>query len=98
MMPASPRERARVRMIEELCDTYYEAINWGLMEVRVWKRASGELAEKIGSRAREQTVGMQARLERDLGSAPYFNGAAFGYGDLSVFPFVHGSVRVGERA
>jgi glutathione S-transferase len=92
MMPASPRERARVRMIEELCDTYYEAINWGLMEVRVWKRASGELAEKIGSRAREQTVGMQARLERDLGSAPYFNGAAFGHGDLSVFPFVHGSV------
>lgn len=91
LMPATPRERARVRMIEDVCDTYYEAINWGLMEIRAWKRASGELANQIESKARAQTAGVQAWLERELGAAEYFNGASFGYGDLCVYPFVRGS-------
>jgi glutathione S-transferase len=91
LMPRTPGERARVRMIEELCDTYYEAINWGLMEVHAWKRASGDLAAKLTARAEAQTRGIQARLERELGGAPYFNGASFGHGDLCVYPFVHGS-------
>jgi len=30
MMPQSPPARARLRMIEEVCDTHWEAINWGL--------------------------------------------------------------------
>ena len=92
LLPASPRERARVRMIEDICDTYYEAINWGLMEVRAWKRVSGEQAKRIEARAIEQTAGVHAWLERELGAAQYFNGASFGYGDLSVFPYVRGSV------
>jgi glutathione S-transferase len=92
LLPPSPRERARVRMIEEICDTYYEAINWGLMEVKAWRRTSGTAAEKLIARAVEQTRGMHAWLERELGSEPYFNGASFGYGDLSVFPYLHGSV------
>jgi glutathione S-transferase len=80
MLPVTPRERARVRMIEDLCDTYYEAINWGLMEVRAWKRA------------REQTAGVFTWLERELGTSQWFNGTSFGHGDLSVFPYLHGSV------
>jgi glutathione S-transferase/RNA polymerase-associated protein len=92
MLPAAPRDRARVRMLEELCDTYYEAINWGLMEVQAWKRASGEVAATITKRAEAQTAGIYQRLERELGSNSYFNGADFGWGDLSVFPFVNGSV------
>jgi glutathione S-transferase len=96
MLPKSPQERARVRMIEELCDTYYEPINWGLMEVTAWGRASGELAATIVARAKEQTAGVFAWLERELGSRPYFNGDAFGYGDLSVYPFVRGSIVFGN--
>lgn len=92
MLPASAHDRARVRMIEELCDTYYEAINWGLMEVQAWKRASGDVATTITKRAELQTAGIYQRLERELGSNPYFNGADFGWGDLSVFPYVNGSV------
>ncbi|HXN85698.1 MAG TPA: glutathione S-transferase family protein [Candidatus Binataceae bacterium] len=92
MLPALPRDRARVRMIEELCDTYYEAINWGLMEVQAWKRVIGETATAITKRAQSQTAGIYHRLERELGSNSYFNGADFGWGDLSVFPFVNGSV------
>jgi len=92
MLPASPRDRARVRMIEELCDTYYEAINWGLMEVQAWQRVTGDAAAAITKRAQAQTAGMYQRLERELGGNSYFNGAAFGWGDLSVFPYVNGSV------
>jgi glutathione S-transferase len=91
LMPASPRERARVRMIEDVCDTYYEAINWGLMEVKAWRRASGAAAEKLVARAAQQTAGIHAWLERALGREPYFNGASFGHGDLSVYPYLHGS-------
>jgi glutathione S-transferase/RNA polymerase-associated protein len=86
MLPAAAEERARVRMLEELCDTYYEAINWALYEIRVFKRASGALAEQLIGRAGEQIAGIDARLERELGTREYFNGAAFGWGDLSVFP------------
>lgn len=92
ILPASPRDRARVRMIEELCDTYYEAINWGLMEVQAWQRVTGDAAAAMTKRAQAQTIGMYQRLERELGGAAYFNGADFGWGDLSVFPYVNGSV------
>jgi glutathione S-transferase/RNA polymerase-associated protein len=90
-------------MIEDLCDTYYEAINWGLMEVRAWKRVTGDQAAAIEKRAREQTAGVFAWLERELGTGEWFNGSSFGHGDLSVFPYLHGSVvwgagpRVGSK-
>jgi len=89
MLPESPAERARVRMIEEICDTYYEAINWALYEIRFFKRATGALAETLTAKAGEQIAGVNARLERELGSREYFNGAAFGWGDLSVLPAVN---------
>ena len=95
LLPAAPEERARVRMIEELCDTYYEAINWGVMEIRIFKRASGDLADSIIKRASQQVSGIHARLEQELGSREYFNGASLGWGDLSVFPFVNGSAFYG---
>jgi glutathione S-transferase len=92
MLPASPRERARVRMIEDVCDTYYEAINWGLMEVRAWRRVTGDAASAIEARANQQTAGVMAWLERELGNSQWFNGGSFGHGDLSVYPFLNGSV------
>lgn len=92
MLPASPRDRARVRMIEDLCDTYYEAINWGLMEVQAWQRIKGDAAAAITKRAQAQIGGIYKRLERELGDGSYFNGANFGWGDLSVFPYVQTSV------
>lgn len=91
LMPPAPRERARIRMIEDVCDTYYEAINWGLMEVRAWRRATGATAAKLEARATEQTAGIHAWLQRELGSHEWFNGASFGRADLSVYPYLHGS-------
>ena len=91
MLPEEPAERARVRMIEELCDTYYEAINWALAEVRYFRRASGGLAAELTARAGAQIAGVHAWLERALGKRGWFNGDGFGWGDLSVVPYVAGS-------
>jgi len=91
LLPKSPAERARVRMIEEVMDTHYEAINWGLGELRSFKRATGALAEKIEKRAAEQTQGYYRWLERQLGEREWFNGDSFGWGDLSVVPYLNGS-------
>ena len=64
-------ERARVRMLEELCDTYYEAINWAVFEIRVFQRATGELAERLEARAAAQRAGVQrASSSAQLGGRP----------------------------
>src|SRR6266404_9005791 len=88
LLPAAPAERARVRMLEEMCDTYVEPISWAAMEIRVFKRAGGALAERLLARGAEQAAGVQHYLERQLADRPWFNGAAFGWGDLSVVPYV----------
>jgi len=96
LLPAGPAERARVRMLEELCDTYYEAINWAAMEIRVFRRAAGELADRLLGRGAEQVAGVNGWLDRQLGDRPWFNGAAFGWGDAAVVPFVHGAATTGN--
>jgi len=89
LLPRDPAARARVRMIEELCDTYYEAITWAVFEVRVFQRATGAQAERLLGRAAADVQGTNAWLERELGAAPWFNGDGFGWGDVAVAPFVH---------
>lgn len=96
LRPHDPAERARVRMLEEVMDTHFEAITWGLSELAWFKRAEGAQAETIRAAASRQLAGFYAWLERQLGHRPWFNGAAFGWGDLSVVPFVNGSVGQGH--
>ena len=93
LLPREPAERARLRMIEDTMDTQYEAINWGILEVVFFKRAAGELRDKLLATAREQTMRLQDWLERELGDRPWFTGESFGWGDLSVFPHVQNSAR-----
>src|SRR5262249_58160542 len=88
LLPVGAAERARVRMLEELCDTYCEAINWAIFEIRVFQRATGDLAERLEARATSQRARGNAYLERALGTRPYFNRNTFGWGVLPVFPFV----------
>lgn len=95
MLPPDPAERARVRMIEDVMDCHYEPINWGLGELNNFKRATGELKDRIMARAGEQIAGLHAWLERELGERDWFNGEAFGWGDLSVVPYINGSAGMG---
>lgn len=91
LLPEAPDERARVRMLEEAMDTHYEAINWGLGEIHFFGRAKGELRDEMTRRAGEQIAAWHRYLERQLGDREWFNGERFGWGDLSVVPYLNGS-------
>ncbi len=90
MLPATPLERARVRMIEEVMDTHVEAIGWGLGELFHFNRATGELRDQIMANVKEQVAAYHSWLEAELGDRAWFNGDAFGWGDLSVIPYING--------
>lgn len=90
--------RAKARMVEEVCDTAYEAVNWGYGELWWFRRAEGHeegLEEHMKEQARRQTRVLQQWLGERLGDDPYFNGQTFGWGDLSVAPIVNRSVHYG---
>ncbi len=95
LLPATPAARARVRMIEEVMDTQYEATTWGMMEIRVFGRAPGPAGEALITRATAQIANLNTWLERQLGDADWFNGDAFGWGDIAVVPFVLGAAGFG---
>jgi glutathione S-transferase/RNA polymerase-associated protein len=88
LLPSGAAERARVRMLEEVCDTQYEAINWALGELLFFERAPGALGEQLRQRAQEQIRDLHRWLESLLGASPWMNGPQFGWGDLAVAPFV----------
>ena len=95
LLPKSPVERARLRMIEDVMDTKYEANNWGLFEVTRFGRASGPLADKLIAFGKSNIEQLQGWLDKQLGSAPWFNGDRFGWGDLSVAPYLNRSAAYG---
>jgi len=92
LLPADPLARARARMIEEVMDTHYEAITWGLSEIAWFRRAEGVLAQTLKSAAAQQTGRLHAWLEKQLGEALWLNGETFGWADLCAAPFVQGAV------
>ncbi len=96
LLPALAADRARVRMIEEVMDTHYEPINWAMAEINWFGRATGPLAQELKATAARQTAGFYSWLTGHLGARPWFNGEAFGWGDLSVAPFVAASAGLGN--
>ena len=93
LLPAGARDRARVRLIEEVMDTHFEANTWGLSEVEHFGRASGDLAARLTQFGTDEIQHWLAWLNGQLGNAPYFNGEGFGWGDVCVIPFVNGATR-----
>ncbi|MBD1940684.1 glutathione S-transferase family protein [Microcoleus sp. FACHB-68] len=91
LLPSNPTDRARVRMIEEVMDTYYEPINWGLVEINFFGRAKGELAETIVGNAKQQAEKCRQWLTKQLGDREWFNGDNFGWSDLCVVPSINTS-------
>jgi len=94
LLPETPAERARVRMIEDIMDSLYEPNNWGLMEVRGFKRASGPLADKLVAFSQANIRQLQGWLDSQLGDRTWFNGNTFGWGDVAVAPYVNRSAAV----
>src|SRR4029079_1144914 len=97
LLPQGAGERARVRVLEEICDTAYEAVNWGVAEVTVFNRAAGDVAERLLAMARTQVAALNARLEQELAGREWLNGGAFGLGDVAAYPFVNGAAALGNK-
>ena len=91
LMPSGPAARAAARTIEDVMDTHYEAINWGLGELVYFKRAEGSLREQILERAAEQTRRLQRWLSAQLSENLWFGGDAFGWADVAVVPYLNAS-------
>lgn len=94
LLPSEPKQRAKARMIEDAMDTHFEPINWGLGELRWFKRAEGERARIIETRAASQARDFYGWLERQLSDNEWFCGA-FGWADLSVIPYINGATGLG---
>lgn len=95
LLPDTPAERARVRMLEDLMDTQYEPNNWGTMEVTRFRRASGDLARQLVAFGRANIDRHQQWLDRQLEGRRWFNGASFGWGDIAVAPYLNRSAGYG---
>lgn len=95
LMPKDPVARAKARMIEEVCDTLYEAINWGMGEVLLFRRAEGDKAADMRRTAQSQTQQVLSWLTAQLGEKEYFNGDGFGHADVCVAPYLNRSVVYG---
>ncbi|MGY2050804.1 glutathione S-transferase family protein [Methylobacterium sp. JK268] len=95
LLPRDPAGRARARLTEEVCDTQYEAVNWGFGEVLWFRRATGHLAVRLRERAAAQTRVLQDWLSARLGEAAWFGGERFGWADAAAAPMVNRSVHYG---
>jgi glutathione S-transferase/RNA polymerase-associated protein len=95
LLPKTPAERARVRMIEDVMDGLYEPNNWGVLEVTRFKRASGALADQMVGYAKSNIDQLQHWLDGQLGGKPWFNGESFGWGDIACAPYINRSAAYG---
>lgn len=96
LLPQTPYQRARARMIEDVCDTHYDAVNWSVLEVTAFRRAEGMLADELLGQAARQTAGLNAWLERQLGESEWFCESTFGWADLAAAPYVNTAAAFGN--
>ena len=87
MLPPGPIARARCREVEEICDTLYEAINWGLGEIRFFARGA-DRKRKLHEVARREIGYLQDWLVARLSPAGWLSGNAFGWADIAAVPHV----------
>lgn len=95
LLPRTPEARADARMTEDVCDTQYEAVNWGFGEVLWFRRATGPLADTLRAQAARHTASLQEWLTARLGDAAWFGGESFGWADAAAAPMVNRSVHYG---
>jgi RNA polymerase-associated protein len=95
LLPREPEARAFARITEDVCDTQYEAVNWGFGEVLWFRRATGDVADRLKAQAARQTAVLQDWLAERLGGAAWFGGDRFGWADAAAAPMVNRSVHYG---
>jgi glutathione S-transferase len=94
LYPTDPFERARMRMIEDLCDTSFDATAFGFWIAML--RDDAPEALRMRQSAGEEFRGLLGHLEQELGSADFFCGA-LSIADLTAICHVPGARAMGVR-
>ncbi len=96
MFPADPYERARMRMIEDLCDRTFDAVSYGFW-IATARKDAPESAAMIDA-ARDEFSQLLARLEREIGEREFFCGA-MSVADLAAICYVPsaGAMRISMK-
>ena len=89
LMPADPASRAEARMLEEICDTQLEAINFCLSEMMAFPDIDPEARDSVVAKGKADLLGLFGLLEEKLSNKDYFSGDFFGRADLSVLPHLN---------
>ena len=85
LYPPHPYERARMRMIEDLCDRAFDAVSYGFW-IATARSGAPESAAMITA-ARGEFSQLLARLEQELGGREFFCGA-MSVADLAAICYV----------
>jgi len=88
LRPARDADWLRTQMIEDVCDTHYESINWSLTELRFFSRGTADARNGTAALAAARTRKMHHWLEAALQADDYLAGPQFGWADLSALPLV----------
>ena len=89
LMPGCPTERAEVRMLEEVCDTQLEAVNFCLSEMVAFPPNNQDSALIVVERGQEELKAIFEFLEKKLGGSDYFGGDHFSRADICVLPHLN---------
>lgn len=95
LFPSDAKDRARGALAANVALTQYEALMWALGEIRLFKRAEGDFAQKLEKNIQQIATQLQKWLEQNLGERPYFSGKSFGYADICLVPIIDSSIRSG---
>lgn len=88
LLPEAAYDRARMRMVEEICDSRLDAIVFAITEVVVFHRAEGDVARLILAKAKAEVDVILGWIERILNGRNWINGDSFGFGDIAVLPYL----------
>jgi len=89
LMPTDPIDRAKTRMLEEICDTQLEAINFCLSEMMAFPDIDAEAKSAVIAKGKADLCSLFGLLEEKLGDKDYFSGSFFGRADLCILPHLN---------
>ncbi len=89
LMPERPAARAETRMLEELCDTELEAVNFCMAEVFFIPCGEDDAVQAVLEFGRSGIKHLHAELEGRLGDREFFGGDAVSRGDIAVLPHLN---------
>ena len=95
LYPSDAAQKAKGLLAANVALTQYEALMWAIGEIRIFKRAEGEFAERLTRNIQKIATELQAWMTEKLGDSPYFSGNEFGYADLCIAPIINSSVGSG---